>query len=98
MGKEEGLKTCAEVSVDHGEREGANSPVTCSLSTVTCPDSEITGFCGVPSGPPSWTVMTAVTSWPLGPRLSVPTVQSNAPPGRGSRNTHLYVHAQYGTC
>lgn len=97
MGREEGLKTCAKVSLDPEEREGANSTVTCSLSTVTCPESKVTGF-RVPSGPPSWTVMTAVTSWPLGPCLSVPTVQSNAPPGRGSRNTHPYVHAQYDTC
>lgn len=35
MGREEGLKTCAKVSLDHGERGGAKSAVTCSLSTVT---------------------------------------------------------------
>lgn len=88
MGREEGLKTSAKVSLDHGEREGANSTMTCSLSMGTCPDSEVTGFRGVLSGSPSWTVMTAVTSWLLGPCLSVPTFQSNAPPGRGSRNMH----------
>lgn len=87
MGREEGLKTCAEVSLDHGEREGANSTMTCSLSMGTCPDSEVTGFRGVPSGPPGWTVMTP------GPFSFCPYFPEQRPTRQG-----LQEHAPVSSC